>query len=135
VIRYSYLWHREATTGQEEGSKDRPCAVVVALLDEAKRRRVYVLPITHSQPAASERAIEIPRPVKLRLGLDGQRSWVVVTEVNQFYWPGPDLRLLPGRGPESSVYGYLPPRFLRVVRDAFLATDRDRKLALVARTE
>jgi hypothetical protein len=122
-------------TGQEEGSKDRPCAVVVALLDETNRRRVYVLPITHSQPAADRRAIEIPTSVKLRLGLDGLRSWVVVTEVNQIYWPCPDLRLLPGGGQESSVYGFLPPRFFRAVREAFLAADRDRKLALVVRTE
>jgi hypothetical protein len=135
VIRYSYLWHREAMTGQEEGSKDRPCAVVVALLGEANRWRVYALPITHSQPAADERAIEIPASVKARLGLDGHRSWVVVSEVNSFFWPGPDLRFLPGKGPESSVYGFLPPGFFRAVREGFLAADRDKKLAAVARTE
>jgi hypothetical protein len=135
VIRYSYLWHREATTGQEEGTKDRPCAVVVALRSDAKRWRVYALPITHTQPAGDERAIEIPSVVKARLGLDGQRSWVVVTEVNRFLWPGPDLRFLPGKGPESSVYGFLPPGFFRAVREGFLAADRERKLVLVTRTE
>jgi len=37
VIRYSYLWHRESLIGQEEGAKERPCAVVLALQDDADR--------------------------------------------------------------------------------------------------
>jgi hypothetical protein len=135
VIGYSYLGHSEAQTGQEEGTKDRPCAVVIAFQDEGRRTRVYALPITHSPPAAGEEAIEIPTVVKARLGLDGEQSWVVVSEANVFAWPGPDLRFLPGRGPESSVYGFLPPGFFRVVRDRFLAADRNRKAALVTRTE
>lgn len=135
VIRYSYLWHREAQQGREEGVKDRPCAVVLAIQDEENRTRVYALPITHSPPAAGEDAIEIPQPVKARLGLDSERSWVVVTEANIFAWPGPDLRLLHGKGPESAAYGFLPPGFFRVVRDRFLATRRDRRAALVPRTE
>jgi hypothetical protein len=120
VIRYSYLWRSEAATGQEEGLKDRPCAVVIAAQDAASRTRAYVLPITHSAPADDEEAIEIPAAVKARLGLDGGRSWVVVDEANVFAWPGPDLRFLPGKGPESSVYGFLPPGFFRVVRDGSL---------------
>jgi hypothetical protein len=135
VIRYSYLWHREALTGQEEGLKDRPCAVVIACRDDEGRTRVYALPITHSPPVADVAAIEIPAPVKARLGLDGERSWVVVTEANVFAWPGPDLLFLPEKGPESSVYGFLPPGFFRVVRDRFLAADREKKAALIGRTE
>jgi hypothetical protein len=93
------------------------------------------LPITHSPPVADAVAIEIPTPVKARLGLDGERSWVVVTEANVFAWPGPDLRFLPEKGPRSSVYGFLPPGFFRVVRDRFLAADREKKAALIVRTE
>lgn len=135
VIRYSYLWHREAVSGQEEGSKDRPCAVVLAIQDEDNRTRVYALPITHSPPAADADAVEIPAAVKARLGLDGERSWVVLDEANLFNWPGPDLQFLPGKGPESTAYGFLPPGFFRVVRDRFLAADRNRKSAVVKRTE
>jgi hypothetical protein len=93
------------------------------------------LPITHSPPASSEDAIEIPAPVKARLRLDGERSWISLGEANMFHWPGPDLRLLPGKSPENAVYGFLPPGFFRVVRDRFLAADRKVKAALVARTE
>jgi len=135
VIRYSYLWHREARSGQEEGLKDRPCAIVLASQNEDGTTRVYVLPITHSPPVHVGEAIEIPAPVKARLGLDGQRSWVVISEANVFTWPGPDLRFQPGKGPESSVYGFLPPAFFRVVRQRFLAANRDKKAGLIPRTQ
>lgn len=135
VIRYSYLWDREAREGREEGTKDRPCAVILALRDQAGRSRVFVLPITHSPPASGRETVEIPAVVKARLGLDEDRSWIVVDEVNAFTWPGPDLRFQPGQGPESASYGVLPPRFLRFVRERFLATDRAGKVARVSRTE
>jgi hypothetical protein len=135
VIRYSYLWDCEAQSGQEEGVKDRPCAVVLTLQDDRGKTRVYALPITHSVPPRSEDAVEIPALVKARLGLDGERSWVAVNEANVFTWPGPDLRFLPGKGPESAAFGFLPPGFFRVVRDRFLAADRAQKTAVVARTE
>ncbi len=111
VIRYSYLWRREFLVGQEEGLKDRPCAVVVTHLDENGVTRVLALPITHSPPIANEPAIEIPAPVMTRLSLDAERSWIVLSEANIFAWPGPDLRILSGKGPESAAYGFLPPAF------------------------
>ncbi len=135
VIRYSYLWRREALAGREEGAKDRPCAVVVAHRDEDGLTRVYALPITHAPPMDTLSAVEIPEPVKKRLGLDGERSWVVVSEANVFAWPGPDLRAARGKGPERAVYGFLPPAFFRVVRDGFLAAHRAEKSRLVKRTE
>jgi hypothetical protein len=104
---------------------------VVALQDEEGATWVYALPITHALPADAGNAIEIPAVVKARLGLDGERSWVVVDEANVFAWPGPDLRMLPGQGAESSAYGFLPPGFFRVVRDRFLAADSRKKAALV----
>ncbi len=133
VIRYAYLWHREARAGREEGVKDRPCAVVLAHADEDGRTRVYVLPITHTPPA--DEAVEIPAAVKAHLGLDADRSWIVVTEANRFYWPGPDLRFLPGMGAESVAYGYLPPGLLRRVRDRFVALARERRAGLVGRAD
>jgi hypothetical protein len=102
---------------------------------EENRTRVYALPITHSAPGAREDAVEIPAAVKARLGLDGERSWVIVGEANVFAWPGPDLRFLPRKGPESAAYGFLPPGLFRVIRDRFLAADRAQKTALVPRSE
>lgn len=135
VIRYSYLWRREALAGHEEGLKDRPCAVIIASTDDEGRTQVYAVPVTHSSPPDAETAIEIPLVVKARLGLDSERSWVIVSEANVFAWPGPDLRFVSGRGSQSAAYGFLPPAFFRIVRDRFLAMDRQRKAALVKRTE
>lgn len=135
VIRYSYLWAREAEEGRDEGGKDRPCAIVLVVLDERDRQRVQVLAVTHSPPDDPRDALEIPQPVKARLGLDHERSWIVLTELNEFIWPGPDLRFLPGRGPESVAYGFLPPRFFRVLRDRLAERRRARILRAVPRTE
>lgn len=135
VVRYSCLWRREAETGREEGGKDRPCAIVLAIDGENEQPRVIALPITHTAPGAPDDGIEIPLPTKLRLGLDSERSWIRVSEANDFRWPGPDLRFLPGQGPASSAYGFLPPRLFRAVRDRFLARARVRQAHLVARTE
>lgn len=95
VIRYSYLWTREASAGREEGVKDRPCAIVLAIDAAQERKRVIVLPITHTAPQRPYEGIELPAAVKARLGLDHERSWIIVSEGNDFIWPGPDLR--PGR--------------------------------------
>lgn len=119
VIRYAYLWKREYEQGREEGSKDRPCAIVMAVTDDDGEAQVLVLPITHSLPYGDTEAIEIPPATKQRLGLDGERSWIVISEANEFIWPGPDLRPAPG-GDGSVVYGVLPPRFFAYVRDRFL---------------
>jgi len=121
VIRYSYLWRREHLEGRQEGLKDRPCAIVAAIrAGPAGDTRVLVLPITHTAPDAETPAIEIPLAVKSRLGLDTARSWVVLSEWNEFIWPGPDLRPVPGGDPASVAYGMLPPRLFVEIRDALL---------------
>lgn len=135
VIRYAYLWQREADAGREEGAKDRPCAIILALRSAAGKTAVYALPITHSPPSDPQDAIELPVPTKTRLGLDGDRSWIVITEVNIFAWPGPDLRRVPGESPQNDAYGMLPPALLNLVRDRFLARTRARRAAAVNRTE
>ncbi|MFZ1962214.1 MAG: hypothetical protein WAU78_01870 [Roseiarcus sp.] len=77
VISYAYVWDHEAQSGQEEGRKDRPCVIALAV----ERRQVgetlvTVLPVTHRPPKDTAAAVEIPRAVKRHLGLDDQRSWV-----------------------------------------------------------
>lgn len=127
IIRYSYLWYREHLEGREEGQKDRPCAIVASIRkDQAGDTRVLVLPITHTPPDHASLAVEIPPRVKERLKLDDARSWVVLSEWNEFVWPGPDLRRLPS-GDESSVaYGMLPPSLFATIRDRFLTLAQKR---------
>ena len=117
VIRYSYLWLREHEQGREEGAKDRPCAIILAARDIAGEFKTLVLPVTHSPPARAEDALEMPAPLKRRLGLDAERSWVAVSESNYFTWPGPDLRSARG----SVAYGFLPPKFFAELKRRWIA--------------
>ncbi len=135
VIRYSYLWRREAEAGRDEGVKDRPCAIVVAVKTEAGETIVYALPITHTPPRAVDDALELPKATKDRLGLDSDRSWIMITEANIFAWPGPDLRFIQGGGPESIAYGMLPPKLIALVRERFVKLLQARRAGLVQRTD
>lgn len=134
VIRYSYLWEREARAGREEGVKDRPCAIVLVVLREGEHPIVRVLPITHAAPDDPADGLELPLRTKLRLGLDSERSWVILTEANDFIWPGPDLRPVKSGEPNSAVYGPLPPAFMRILRERLLALYRRKRLKSVSRS-
>jgi len=135
VIRYAYLWRREFLQGREEGVKDRPCAILLTVSDAEGDRRVVVLPITHSPPKDPALAVEIPAATKRRLGLDGERSWIILTESNRFVWPGPDLRPLTPGEPTSVVHGELPRALFEQMREKWLALFAERKTQGVERTE
>jgi hypothetical protein len=135
VIRYSYLWRDEHRRGLEDGAKNRPCAIILVSDDIDERRTVTVLPITHSPPDDPAAAVELPTTTKLRLGLDDDRSWVVVSEANRFVWPGPDLRPRVSRDAGSVAYGQLPRALFYEIRTKFLALARRRHATLVPRSE
>lgn len=131
VISYAYLWQREAARDRHEGTKYRPAVVVMAVEhDDARGKTVLVAPITHRQPENTSVAVEIPPQTKRRLGLDPERSWIVVSEVNRFEWPGPDLLPI---APGEWAYGILPAGLFRAVRNRIADTARRRKLAQVRR--
>ncbi len=135
VIRYSYLWAREAAAGREEGVKDRPCAIILVVGHDADGSDIVrVLPITHAPPADPADGLEIPAATKLRLGLDPERSWIVLTEANDFVWPGPDLRPSVNGDPSSAVYGMLPPRFFAHLTQRVLEAHRKHAVRGVHRT-
>ena len=92
---------------------------------------VVVLPITHTPPIDPASAVEIPIAVKRHLGLDDERSWIVVAEGNEFEWPGYDISKI-GRS-DRYDYGFLPPRFFNQVLDAFVAWHRAGKRKLTPR--
>lgn len=134
VIRYSYLWVREARRGQQEGAKDRPCAIVVARKLQRSGVWVMVAPVTHTPPTQDTSAVEIPAATKDRLGLDPERSWVIVSEVNTFQWPGYDLRPVPG-GARSFAYGYLDRGTMQRILKTAQELWRRKQLGLVDREE
>lgn len=132
VISYAYLWDHEFERGQDEGRKDRPCVITLAVQRRTDDETlVTVLPVTHRPPDKADAAVEIPHVVKRRLGLDGARSWVIVSEGDQFVWPGYDLRKTPGS--ERYDYGFLPPRLFQQILDAFRAWHRSNRARLISR--
>ncbi len=135
VIRYGYLWAAEHARGQEEGVKDRPCAIILAVAGDAGGTVVNVLPITHSPPANPRLGVEIPHPTKRRLGLDDARSWVVLTAANRFVWPGPDLVPSTPGDASSVAYGLLPYAPFEDIRLKFIAVLKARTARTVPRTE
>src|ERR1700736_6028196 len=132
VIRYAYLWWSEARVGREDGAKDRPCGVILTRITNAGNTVAHVLTITHPPPLEDEDGIESPQATKRRLGLDAERSWIITTELNQFAWPGPDIR--PAASGEY-LYGYLPEKLMRLVSDQVRKHARDELLKTVTRTE
>jgi hypothetical protein len=134
VLRYSYLWANDAALGCEEGHKDRPAAVVMVIQPKgAAESRVFVLPITHSPLLPGTAALEIPADVCRATGLDAERSWIILSEFNEFLWPGFDLRFIPGANPPTAAYGFLPPGFFGKVRNQWLALYTASKSGSVSR--
>ncbi|MDT8450967.1 MAG: hypothetical protein RQ847_12430 [Wenzhouxiangellaceae bacterium] len=115
VIQYAYLWGYEDREGHVEGRKDRPCAVMIV---HANKHIVGVCPITHT-PSKDGHGVQVPSRTSARLGLDDQAPcWIITTEMNQFVWPGPDIRKTPS-GQYS--YGLMPADLFNKVREQLLA--------------
>lgn len=131
VVRYDYLWSREAATGRQQG-KDRPTCLVAATDSSTKPRYVVLLPITHSPPDDATIGIEIPAKVKQAIGLDDAPSWVIVSEYNVDEWPNAGLTPIPGR-PGTFSYGFIPPGLFAQIKSRFLSLARQSKSNAVRR--
>lgn len=82
VIRYPYLWSREAERGETEGRKHRPVAVGVRIT-RPDGDLVLFFPITTKEPESSRFATEIPAIEKRRAGLNADlRLWIILDEFN-----------------------------------------------------
>ncbi len=131
VIRYDYLWSRQAEAGQDQG-KDRPTCLIAAADSLTRPRYVVLLPITHTPPSGDTVGIEIPPRVKQAIGLDDEPSWVIVSEHNIDEWPNGGLSPLPGR-PDQFSYGFIPPGLFAKIKTAFLELAKSSRSAAVRR--
>lgn len=124
VIRYAFLWSHEEHSGAQEASKDRPCAIVIAVpRRDGGDLRVIVAPVTHAPPTKPSDSLELPPTVCRSLGLDSGRHWLRLDELNLFSWPGYDLRTIPGK-PGIYAYGMLPQSLFEQIRRAILERQR-----------
>ena len=82
VIRYPYLWAREAHDGETEGRKDRPVAVGLRLA-RVNGDLIILFPITSREPETARFSAELPAIEKRRAGLDPTlRLWLILDEFN-----------------------------------------------------
>jgi hypothetical protein len=133
VLNFAYLWHYEHQAGREEGRKDRPSVIVLCVRRENDDATlVTVVPITHRAPVDPARAVELPLAVKRHLGLDDDRSWVMVDEGNEFVWPGYDLRKVSTS--DRYDFGFLPPRLFDRIRRAFVDFHKTNRAQLTPRS-
>lgn len=83
VLRYPYLWARQAGAGETEGRKLRPCAVVLATTNQTGRTFLRLCAVTTQQPRQDTLAIIVPDTEKRRAGLDVDIPlWVIIDEHN-----------------------------------------------------
>lgn len=106
--------------------------IVLTVRKTEGRRIVTVAPVTHRPPTDMDSAIEIPAATKSRLGLDADRSWIIADDLNQFVWPGVDLRPVAGGG-SGYTYGFLPSKMFARLRDKVLVLARAGRAAVTAR--
>jgi len=84
VIRFPYLWARQAAQGETEGRKFRPVAVGVRIPKPKNEDVIILFPITSQEPDPGRFGAEIPDMEKRRAGLDGSRRlWIILDEYNQ----------------------------------------------------
>src|SRR3954471_14619322 len=115
VLSYAYLWHREAEQGRDEGTKDRPVVVVVAIKKREHGSQLVVVPVTTRPPRQGQTPVEMPPKVRQHLGLGGERCWIVTDEYNLFTWPGPDIRPIRSGGALEPRYGSIPAKLFEEV--------------------
>lgn len=83
VLRYPYLWARQAEHGETEGRKTRPCAVILSLKAGSGQTELRLCAVTTQPPHSGTHAVEVPEIEKRRAGLDSDVPlWVIVDEHN-----------------------------------------------------
>ena len=85
--------------------------------------RVLLCPITHTPPREN---------VGRYLGLDHERSWIKIAELNRIVWPDPGI--MPATA-SRWAYGRLPYKLWKRMRDGVYALSCERKLTIVARDD
>jgi hypothetical protein len=97
LIIYPYRWPAEAQSGRSpDGAKDRPCCVVISMIDAQRESLILLAPISSQPPRSNQAALEIPDIERHRGGLSRyDRGWVYVGEMN----PGSTESVLVSRTP------------------------------------
>jgi hypothetical protein len=112
IIAYPYRWAAEAAEDRSiDGAKERPCCLVIRLLDGT----LIFLAISSKPPGADQEALEVPQIERRRAGLGKYpQAWIYIGESNR----DADLGLSWYLEPQKPM-GSFSPAFLATVRRAF----------------
>ena len=116
VIKFPFLWSREAERGEKEGRKNRESVIVSRFLFDGKDQ-IVLIPITASQPTRDQTSYELPETEVRRLSRGGKsRFWVILSEVN-FDIVGESFHIEP-----DCKIGEISPRVFAEIWKEFVAT-------------
>ncbi|MER9616802.1 hypothetical protein [Mesorhizobium sp. M0207] len=124
LLRYYYLWAREADAGEESGRKARPVCIVVRTL--ATPAALFLFPLTSQKPHRSRPHLAISEIECRRGGLD-YPSWLILDDFN--------------RVPVDEAYdlvtttpiGAFSPAFVRKIAGVIKETAAQRRLRGIVR--
>jgi hypothetical protein len=80
IVRFNYLWAREAEVGEESGRKARPVCVIVRT--SADPAALFLLPLTSRPPEKTRAALGVPEIECKRGGLRSP-CWIICDEYNR----------------------------------------------------
>jgi hypothetical protein len=80
IVRFNYLWAREAEAGEESGRKARPVCVIIRT--SADPAALYLLPLTSRAPTKARAALAVPDTECKRGGLRSP-CWIICDEYNR----------------------------------------------------
>ena len=134
VVSYCFLWPRQARKGLDVGEKNRPCLIMaVDTPKDGSPKKVFVAPITHTAPFQPEDSVQIPQETKRRIGLDHETSWLMLSDVNKFNWPGYDLGRVPRRNQPTCVYGSVSASFMNTAQHQMRDMFKEKRVTIVPR--
>jgi hypothetical protein len=80
IVRFNYLWARQAEAGEETGRKSRPVCIIVRTVSEPAA--LFLLPLTSQPPSQGRAILSVPEMECKRGGLRSP-CWIVVDEYNR----------------------------------------------------
>jgi hypothetical protein len=124
IVRYYYLWARQAADGEESGRKARPACVVVRT--PAEPPALFLFPLTSQKPSPSRDSLAVSEIECRRGGLD-HPSWLILDEYNRVQ--ADETYDLAGARP----IGTFSPAFLRRIASTIKQVATRRRLRGVVR--
>ncbi|MCD2173823.1 hypothetical protein [Rhizobium sp. C4] len=125
IVRFFYLWKRQADAGEEAGRKARPACIVVRTPE--KPGAVFLFPITSQQPAPERLSLPFAEIECRRAGL-AYPCWIILDEYNR-------VELDKAFDFESTKpIGSVSPAFLARIAATVKEAARLRRLSGVARS-